>query len=67
MLRTPGGRPASSAAAPSHSADSGVSSDGFMTMVQPQAKAGAIFHTAFISAKFHGTMTATTPTGTRCV
>jgi hypothetical protein len=29
------------------------------------ASAGAIFHTAFISGKFHGTMAATTPTGTR--
>jgi hypothetical protein len=64
ILSTPGGRPASSAARPSQSADSGVSSAGFSTTVQ-QASAGAIFHTAFISGKFHGTIAATTPTGTR--
>ena len=67
ILSTPGGNPASSAACPSHSADSGVSSAGLSTTVQPQAKAGAIFHTAFISGKFHGTIAATTPTGTRWI
>ena len=55
--------PASSAAAPSHRAESGVSSAGFITTVQPQASAGATFHTAFISGKFQGTIAATTPTG----
>jgi signal transduction histidine kinase len=65
MFRTPGGRPASSAARPSHNAVSGVSSAGLSTMVQPHARAGAIFHTAFMRGKFHGTTTATTPTGTR--
>ena len=53
------------AACPSHKADSGVSSAGFSTTVHPQARAGAIFQTAFISGKFQGTITPTTPTGRR--
>ena len=47
------------------SIDSGVSSAGLTTTVQPQANAGAIFHMPIISGKFHGTMAATTPTGSR--
>ena len=46
---------------------SDVSSAGFSTTVQPQAKAGAIFHMPIISGKFHGTMAATTPMGSRTV
>ena len=57
--------PASSASSPSSSAVSGVSEAGFSTTVQPHARAGAIFHIEFISGKFHGTIAATTPTGTR--
>ena len=49
------------------SADSEVSSAGFITMVQPQASAGASFHMPIISGKFHGTIAATTPTGSRTV
>ena len=45
------------------SAVSGVSGDGFSTIVQPAASAGISFHTAIISGKFHGTIAATTPTG----
>ena len=67
MLSTPGGRPASSASSPIRSADSEVSSAGFITMVQPQASAGASFHIPIISGKFHGTIAATTPTGSRTV
>ena len=66
-LNTPSGTPASSASSASRSADSGVSSAGFTTSVQPQARAGAIFHMPIISGKFHGTMAATTPTGSRTV
>ena len=49
------------------SADSEVSSAGFMTMVQPHASAGASFHIPIISGKFQGTIAATTPTGSRTV
>jgi hypothetical protein len=62
---TPGGSPAASAISPSASAVSGVNSAGLSTTVQPQASAGATFHIAFISGKFHGTIAATTPTGWR--
>ena len=66
-LKTPAGRPASSASSAMRSADSEVSSAGFITMVQPQASAGASFHMPIISGKFHGTIAATTPTGSRTV
>ena len=49
------------------SAESDVSSAGFITMVQPQASAGTNFHIPIISGKFQGTMAATTPTGSRMV
>ena len=38
------------------SAVSGVSGEGFSTTVQPAASAGAIFHSAIASGKFHGTI-----------
>jgi len=47
--------------------ESGVSSAGLTTKVQPHARAGAIFHMPIMSGKFHGTMAATTPTGSRTV
>ena len=62
-LRTPGGKPASSASSPSRSAVSGVCSAGFSTTVQPAASAGATFHDAIISGKFHGMIWPQTPTG----
>ncbi len=62
-LNTPGGTPASSASSARRSAVSGVSGDGFSTTVQPAASAGISFHVAIISGKFHGTIAATTPTG----
>ncbi len=46
---------------------SGVKGEGFSTMVQPESMAGAIFWIAIMTGKFHGTMPATTPTGTRRV
>jgi len=39
----------------------------FSTMVQPAASAGAIFHAAISSGKFHGMIWPTTPTGPRTV
>ncbi len=55
-LRTPGGRPASSASSPILSAVSGDCSAGFSMTELPIASAGAIFHIAISSGKFHGTM-----------
>ena len=55
------------AGSPIRNADSEVSSAGFITTVQPQASAGASFHMPIIKGKFHGTIAATTPTGSRTV
>ncbi len=46
MLSTPRGRPAASAMDPSSSAVSEVHSEGFSTIAQPAASAGATFQTA---------------------
>jgi hypothetical protein len=40
---------------------SGVVSAGFSTTVLPQASAGAIFHAAMSSGKFHGMICPATP------
>jgi hypothetical protein len=42
-------------------------SAGLRIIVQPAASAGATFHTAISSGKFHGMMAPTTPTGSRRV
>ena len=47
------------------SSEAEVNSEGLMTMVQPAASAGAIFHVASISGEFQGVMNAHTPTGSR--
>ena len=65
MLTTPAGIPASATRSASLSAVSGVCSAGFNTSVQPAARAGAIFCTAIINGKFHGTICAATPIGSR--
>ena len=44
---------------------SGVCSAGFSTTVQPVASAGASFHDAISSGKFHGTIWPQTPIGSR--
>ena len=62
---TPSGRPASAASAASRMAVSGDFSLGLRMTLLPAASAGAIFHDAISSGKFHGTMAATTPTGSR--
>ncbi|MNJ54654.1 hypothetical protein D3C77_501050 [compost metagenome] len=46
---------------------SGENSLGLRTMVHPVASAEPSFHTAIISGKFHGTIPATTPKGSRRV
>ncbi len=66
-LTTPSGSPASTAIRSSSSAVSGVSSAGFSTTVLPAASAGATFHEAITSGKFHGTIIPTTPSGSRKV
>jgi hypothetical protein len=67
MFTTPSGIPASWISSPSRSADSGVSSAGFKTTVQPVASAGPSFHAAISRGKFHGMIWPTTPTGSRNV
>src|SRR5579863_5799231 len=53
-LTTPGGSPASSNQFANSRAVSGVCSAGLSTQVQPAAIAGASFHAAINSGKFHG-------------
>ena len=67
MFTTPLGNPASWISSPSRRADSGVSSAGFNTTVQPVASAGPSFHAAIKNGKFHGMIWPTTPTGSRSV
>ena len=62
-LTTPGGKPASSTSFMNSSADADVNSDGLMTTVLPAASAGASFHAVSSSGEFHGTIAATTPSG----
>jgi len=64
---TPGGNPTSIASCPNASAVSGVWLAGFRMTVFPVASAGATFQIASSSGKFHGTMHATTPSGSRSV
>ncbi len=64
---TPGGSPTSIAISPSAMAVSGVWLAGLRMTVLPHASAGATFHAASSSGKFHGTMAATTPIGSRSV
>lgn len=63
MFNTPAGIPACSARTPSARAESGVSSEGRATMVQPVAKAGAILRASMALGKFQGVIAPTTPTG----
>ena len=65
MLTTPEGRPASSKLSTSARVVSGVCSAGFNTTVQPAQRAGASFQAAINSGKFHGTICAATPMGSR--
>lgn len=53
-LKTPGGKPASSAISASLSAVSGVDGAGLRTIVQPVASAGATFHEARSGGKSMG-------------
>ena len=63
MFTTPSGRPASVSSSPRRSATRLASSAGLSTIVQPVASTGAIFQMALLTGRFHGTIAATTPTG----
>ena len=63
ISKTPSGSPASRPSRAIASADSGVCSAGFSTIVQPAASAGADFLVGIAAGKFHGVMPAVTPTG----
>ena len=62
-LMTPLGIPASWINSTSSSAQSGVSDDGFHTIVFPVMSAGAIFHAGIAMGKFHGVMIPAIPWG----
>ena len=66
-LNTPSGMPATSAMRSSSSAVIGVNAAGFSTTVLPAASAGPNFHDVIAMGKFHGTISATTPSGSRNV
>jgi hypothetical protein len=66
-LKIPGGTPASTASSASLSTENGVISEGFSTTALPAASAGAIFHDAITSGKFHGAIAAITPYGSAMV
>src|SRR5436309_12559273 len=54
-LNTPGGN-TSRSSSPTISVLRGVNGEGFRTMVLPASRAGAIFHDARVTGKFHGVM-----------
>ena len=62
-LTTPGGKPACSTSFMNSSSEAEVNSDGLITTVLPAASAGASFHAVSSSGEFHGTIAATTPSG----
>src|SRR5439155_26310186 len=66
-LKTPAGRRAAAAVSPSSVAMWDDASAGLSTTVLPNARAGAAFQSGIASGKFHGVMSATTPTGSRSV
>src|SRR4029079_17068533 len=65
MFTTPSGTPASMSVRTQFTADSGVGDAGLNTTVLPQTSAGMIFHDGIAIGKFHGVMTAQTPSGWR--
>ena len=65
MFTTPLGRSVSSSSSARRSAVSGVFDAGLSTTLLPIASAGASFHTAITSGKFHGMIPAQTPIGSR--
>src|SRR5437773_12078187 len=63
IFSTPTGKPASASASAKARAEDGVSSDGFITIVQPDASAGAILRAGNKAGKFQGVKAATGPKG----
>ena len=66
-FKTPGGNPASSASSEIRNKARDALSAGFKITEFPAAIAGPNFHAPIIRGKFHGTITATTPTGSLCI
>src|SRR5659263_402774 len=66
-LKTPGGIPASANARATANPVSAVCLDGLTIAVHPAAKAAAAVRAIIYAGKFHGVITATTPTGCRIV
>src|SRR3546814_8793361 len=64
-LWTPSGTPTVFMTSPRRAAVRGVSSDGLITTVLPQASAGPTFQVISRRGKFHGHITAITPFGLR--
>jgi hypothetical protein len=62
-LKTPGGMPAASTISANRSPDSGATSEGFSTIVQPAASAGPTFSAIWFIGQFHGVIMPTTPIG----
>ncbi|MNQ16192.1 hypothetical protein D3C85_291870 [compost metagenome] len=67
MLNTPAGTPAASMISAQRSPDRGATSEGFSTMVQPTASAGATLQPIWFDGQFHGVMKAQTPMGSRLI
>jgi len=63
-LKTPAGTPAASQTSAKIWPVKGATSDGFSTMVQPTASAGATLQLIWLIGQFHGVMKAQTPIGT---
>src|SRR6187399_2449272 len=64
-LTTPGGTPASTSTFTKLTAESGVNVAGLRTTVLPHTSAGGIFQDGMAIGKFHGVITAHTPSGCR--
>ncbi len=66
-LTTPAGNPASSASSARRRIVREVYSLGLITAVFPAASAGASFDSVSVIGEFHGVMSPTTPSASRCV
>ena len=64
-LNTPAGAPASSSISAKMMALNGATSEGFRTIVQPAARAGATLHAIWLMGQFQGVMKPHTPAGSR--
>ena len=62
-LNTPAGKPVKSIVSAKTMADSGATSDGFSTTVQPAQMAGTTLRTTWFIGQFQGVISPQTPTG----